>query len=283
MHTIDEGIFYEDCYPGVTVGAISRPHGLLLIDAPLRTEDIRNWRSVLHSRGGGERMLVALDAHYDRTLGLRMMEAPVITHHKTAAVLKKRTGLFKGQGDESGAEWELCAPLGSRRWLQPDFTFTVQVTLHWGKSEINIEHHPGPMQGAAWVLVPQRKVAFVGDAVFKDQPPFLANADIPAWLETLDVLEEMTRDGFVIIIGRSGTAVQQDVIAQRDFLLRVQDALDELHARKAPPKQARSLAPGLLETLTTPANRRGFYTLRLEYGLEAYYRRHYIKEEKRRK
>ncbi|HEB66033.1 MAG TPA: hypothetical protein ENJ02_10910 [Chloroflexi bacterium] len=123
----------------------------------------------------------------------------------------------------------------------------------------------------------------MGDAVFKDQPPFLANADIPAWLETLDVLEEMTRDGFVIIIGRSGTAVQQDVIAQRDFLLRVQEALDELHARKAPPKQARSLAPGLLETLTTPANRRGFYTLRLEYGLEAYYRRHYIKEEKRRK
>ena len=266
----------------MTVGAISRPHGLLLIDAPLRTEDIRNWRSVLHSRGGGERMLVALDAHYDRTLGLRMMEAPVITHHKTAAVLKKRTGLFKGQGDESGAEWELCAPLGSRRWLQPDFTFTVQVVLHWGKSEISIEHHPGPMQGAAWVVVPQREVAFVGDAVFKNQPPFLANADIPAWLETLDLLEEMTRDGF-IVIGRNGPVVQQEVIAQRDFLLRVQEALDDLHARKAPPKQARSLTSALLETLTIPANRRSLYTLRLEYGLEAYYRRHYVKEEKRRK
>ncbi len=283
MHTIDEGIFYEDCYPGVTVGAISQPHGLLLIDAPLRTEDIRNWRSVLHSRGGGERLLAALDAHYDRTLGLRMMEAPVITHHKTAAVLKKRTGLFKGQGDESGAEWELCAPLGSRRWLQPDFTFTSQVTLHWGKSEIHLEHHPGPMQGASWVVMPQHKVAFVGDAVFKNQPPFLANADIPAWMESLDVLENMSRDGFAIIIGRSGTAVQQDVCLQREFLARVQEQLGELHERKAPPKQARALATGLLDMLPIPPNRRGFYTLRLEYGLEAYYRRHYLKEEKRRK
>ncbi len=283
MHTIDEGIFYEDCYPGVTVGAISLPHGLLLIDAPLRTEDIRNWRSVLHSRGGGERMLAVLDAHYDRTLGLRMMEAPVIAHHKTAAVLKKRTGLFKGQGDESGAEWELCAPMGSRRWLQPDFTFTVQLTLHWGSSDVHLEHHPGPMSGAAWVVIPQRKVVFVGDAVFKNQPPFLANADIPAWLESLHTLEELARDGFIIIVGRSGTAVQQDVLAQQEFLTRVQEKLGDLHARKAPPKLARSLAPDLLETLPIPPNRRGFYTLRLEYGLEAYYRKHYLKDEKRKK
>ncbi len=283
MQTIDEGIFYEHCYPGVTVGAISLPHGILLIDAPLRLEDIRSWRSALHSRSGGDRLLVSLDAHYDRTLGTRLMECPIAAHYKTASLIKKRPSIFKGQSDESGAEWELCAPLGSRRWGVPDITFTSQLILHWGGPEIHIEHHAGPMQGSCWVVVPEAKIAFIGDAVFKEQPPFLSNANLSAWMQNLDLLSGEAYQGFTLVSGRGGLVAAEDIRIQRAFLERTHQALEALADEGAPARAARALAPELLESIPYPPKRRGFYTLRLEYGLETYYKRHHLAEEKRKK
>ncbi len=283
MQTIDEGIFYEHCYPGVTIGAITLPHGTIMIDAPLRLEDIRGWRSALHSRGGGERLLVSLDAHLDRTLGVRLMECTVLAHHKTASTLKKRPSIFKGQSDENGAEWELCTPLGSRRWGHPDITFSTQLTLHWGEHNVHIVHHPGPMSGSCWVSVPGAKVVFVGDTVLKEQPPFLSNADIPRWVESLEVLSGEAYQGYTIISGRGGPVTPQDVETQRLFLERVHDALTDLLESGAPAKAARSLAADLLEEISYPARRKGFYTLRLECGLEACYKRNYLKNDKHKR
>ena len=72
MHQINHGIYYEDTYLGVTLGAMVFNQGTILIDAPLRPEDARAWRSVLHNvRGGSSRLMISLDAHLDRTLGAR--------------------------------------------------------------------------------------------------------------------------------------------------------------------------------------------------------------------
>jgi hypothetical protein len=75
MQQIDQSIYIENSYPGVTVGAILFPLGTILIDAPLRAEDARGWLNLLYNLGGKpNRMLVNLDAHPDRTLGARSME-----------------------------------------------------------------------------------------------------------------------------------------------------------------------------------------------------------------
>ena len=85
MQQIDPGIYYEDSYLGVTLGALIMPRGTIMIDAPLRGEDARSWRSVLISqRSGPNRLLVNLDTHPDRTLGARAMECPIVAHKHTA-------------------------------------------------------------------------------------------------------------------------------------------------------------------------------------------------------
>jgi len=82
MIQIKRGIYYEDTYLGVTLGALVFPR-IILIDAPLRPEDARAWRSALHSlRGGSSRLMISLDAHLDRTLGARSMECTVLSHQK---------------------------------------------------------------------------------------------------------------------------------------------------------------------------------------------------------
>jgi len=102
MQQIDRGIFYEDAYPGVTLGAVILPQGTVLIDAPLRMEDARAWLNLLYQQGSKtNRVLVNLDAHPDRSLGARSMECTIIAHQKTAQVFRGRPSIFKGQNAEA--------------------------------------------------------------------------------------------------------------------------------------------------------------------------------------
>ncbi len=184
MQELAHQVFIETTYAGVTLGAINWSHGLILIDAPFRAEDARSWRSALLSLSGGvDRMLINLDAHFDRTLGARTMECTVIGHEKVAEVFRTRPTTFKTQGSETGAEWELYNGLGSIRWLPPDITFSEGMVIHWDESPLRLEQHQGPSIGAIWAVLPDQHIVFVGDTVVPDQPPFLASADLPAWIE----------------------------------------------------------------------------------------------------
>ena len=98
MQEITRNVHIEDQYPGVTLGVIVTPRGLIQIDAPPSPEDARSWRAALMNLGGGmERVLINLDAHPDRTLGARAMDCTVIAHEKTAYTFRNRPGTFKAQ------------------------------------------------------------------------------------------------------------------------------------------------------------------------------------------
>ena len=45
MRQIAPGIYIEDAFAGVTLGALILPHGTIMVDAPLRAEDARTWRA----------------------------------------------------------------------------------------------------------------------------------------------------------------------------------------------------------------------------------------------
>ncbi|NJN79808.1 MAG: hypothetical protein HC797_04675 [Anaerolineales bacterium] len=83
MQEVTKNIYIDDQFPGVTLGVIVTPRGLIQIDAPPSPEDARTWRASLMSLGGGiERVLVNMDAHPDRTLGARAMDCIVVAHEK---------------------------------------------------------------------------------------------------------------------------------------------------------------------------------------------------------
>ena len=70
MHAITKTVYIEDQYPGVLLGVIVRPRGLIQVDAPPSPEDGRTWRATLMNLNAGpDRVLINLDAHPDRTLG----------------------------------------------------------------------------------------------------------------------------------------------------------------------------------------------------------------------
>jgi glyoxylase-like metal-dependent hydrolase (beta-lactamase superfamily II) len=276
MQEISEHVYIERAYPGVTLGAINWPHGLILIDSPFRPEDVRAWRASLLNLGGGvERLLVNLDVHADRTLGARAMECTVVGHEKMAQVFRNRPVTFKAQGNETGAEWEQYNGLGSIRWAPPEITFTDKIRIYWSEPPLELEYRPGPAAGAIWAVVPSQQVVFIGDAVLCDQPPFLAGADLSAWLKTLETLNSPEYANFTVVNGRNGLIAHKHIQNQIDLLRELHARLNALAEAHAAVEDTESLIPEILKKYAPPAYLAEQYTHRLKWGLSQYFTRHY--------
>lgn len=275
MHQIAPGIYIEDAFAGVTLGALIQPHGTVMVDAPLRAEDARAWRSSLTNLSiGSNRILVNLDAHLDRTLGSRALDSTIIAHVSTAQVFRNRPSVFKGHSTDSGAEWEVSNDVFGTRWAVPDITFSDRLYLHWGGPDVILEHHPGPTLGSIWVLIPSAEVVFVGDTILNDQPPFLASANLPAWIESLELLKSSFKQ-FTIVSGRGGLDGKDSIHSQLNILKKILRGLNQLAKKDAPPEMTEGLISDLISMMSLPADRRKHYIQRLRHGLYYYYTQHY--------
>src|SRR5690606_7205931 len=115
----------------------------------------------------------------------------------------------------------------------PEISFVSQLSLHWSDTPVILESHPGPTDGAIWVILPEEKVVFIGDTVIKGQPPFLAHADIPAWLESLEYLQGGDFKGYTMIGGRDGVLSPQAIRSQADALKKIHTKIEKLGAKKS--------------------------------------------------
>jgi len=276
MQEIAEHVFIERSYPGVTLGAINWPHGLVLIDAPFRADDCRAWRSALLNLSGGvDRLLINMDAHVDRTLGVRAMECTVAGHERMAHVFRNRPVTFKTSGVETGAEWELFNGIGGVRWAPPEITFSESLQINFSDHPLRLESHPGPASGAIWAVLPTHQLIFVGDTVVFDQPPFLAAANLSAWLQTLELLGSPTYQNYLIINGRNGLVTQKHVRHMLDFLKETQAMLKQLSDSHANAADTSALLPVLLKFFEFSANHSELYTSRLKWGLAQCFTRNF--------
>jgi hypothetical protein len=276
MQEIAPKLFIETAYPGVTVAGMSWSHGVLLIDAPLRPEDARAWRTALLSlRGGPERWLISLDTHLDRTLGTRSMDCTVIAQERVIDIFRSRPISFKPQASETGAEWELYDNLSSVRWIPPEITFSQSMQIHSGENEMLLESKPASGTGAIWVTLKEEGILFLGDSVVVDQPPFLASADIPAWIASLQPLLTSEYRNRIMISGRSGLITQDKVKTQIKFLEKADAQLRSLGSHPANAAEIEKSAHNLLKNIHCPSDREKLYLNRLKWGLQQAYQRHY--------
>jgi glyoxylase-like metal-dependent hydrolase (beta-lactamase superfamily II) len=272
MQEITPQVFIENSYAGVTIGIIKWSRGLILIDAPFRTEDIRCWRSAILSLGSGlDRLLVNLDAHLDRTLGARAMECTVIGHEKMSQVFRNRPLTFKSQTPETGAEWEKYNNLGSIRWAPPEISFTERLTLQQDDNLIVLEHLPGPSASSIWINLVSENIVFVGDAVIPHQPPYLANADLPVWKNALRQLLSTEFQDYIVISGRGGMVNSMDIRDQLKFLEKVEQIISQLIAAKADPQATNDLVEELIMDFPAKPEDHALYRQRLQWGLHQYY------------
>ncbi len=273
MQEILPDVLVETDLAGVTLGALRTERGTILIDSPLLARDGQNWRAASAKPGASaERLLVLLDEHYDRTIGARALRCTVIAHERASLAFNVRPNNLKIQVPRSGALWEQHDDLGAVHWVLPELTFTRTMLVHWGDPPLLLEHHPGPSKGSIWALQADKKVAFIGDTVTPGQPPFLASADLPVWLDTLGILLTARFRDYHIISGRGFLVSTDDIKAQQVLLKQVTKALQKMSAAGAGARELDIQTAALLENFK-PRNRaeHELFRERLTWGLEQQY------------
>lgn len=280
MEEIANHIYLETGFPGVVVAALNLPRGLLLVDSPLRGEDQRQWRSNLMAlRGTGNMLLVILDAHFDRTLGLRAMDSVVVGQEMAVDIIQGRPSSCRRQDIDAGAECETYDLPGNLRWMIPDMTYTDSLFIHWDDAPVILEHHPGAHTAATWLQYDPEKLLLVGDSIMLNQPPFLQWANLGLWIKELKTLLSDTYRGYTIVSGRNGVVRRKSIEKWMDYLVSIKDAVDETVDKGEGVPDLISKVPGLINKLSFNKNFSELYLHRLTGGLEAYFHRHYIERE----
>ncbi|MCE5207752.1 MAG: hypothetical protein LLG42_05500 [Chloroflexi bacterium] len=279
MQEIGPNVFIETGFAGVTLGVITMGSGVIMIDAPFLPEDIRSWRSSLAMMNGGtDRFLINLDAHVDRIVGARAMDCIVVGQEELAHIFQTRPFPYRSQSMTTGAEWENYESLGTFRWAPPELTFKNEMTMHWDDMPVVLQQCCGAELGSLWVNLPSQRILFLGDLVIPNQPPFLANAQIPLWVETLNLLLEPEFDGYTLIGGRSGVIRQEDIRWQIRFLEKVQNLLEELKDQNTPESEIEAMIPCLMAEFEDSPSQMALFQKRLNWGLTMYYLRNYFPE-----
>jgi len=262
-------------------GIVVRAEGTILIDSPPCPQDSRLWRARCRNLSDGmNTLLVYLDAHADRTLGARMLEVPVLAHEHTVQVFRGRAAIFRVQGSPRGEAWERCSQISNMRWAPPQIGITHRMEIFWDKAPVVVEHHPGAHPGALWVIVPDQKVVFVGDTVTFHQPPFLAHANLPLWMEAIETLLAPNFGDFLVVSGRDGLVPTSALHHMLEFLQTTHAKIEALAQKGGTPEDAAALAPDLLtmwdfDRVHEP-DLPEFYLARLRQGLQRYFTSQYI-------
>jgi len=276
MEEIANHIFIESRCCGVVLAVLKLKDGLIIVDAPFKPEDQQNWRAKLKEfRGANKRLLVMLDTHIDRTLGIRALETNVLGHANAVEIMRERPTTARGQDNDAGADWEPFDLPANIRWAIPDMTYSKRVTIHWDDQPVEITHHFGSHLAGSWLQVPAEKIIFIGDSIVLGQPPFLAWSDLDQWLLDLAWLGSDEFKGYQIISGRNGLVKKNAIEKMVKLLSQIKIVVDDLAGENNRIVEIIKVVPSLLKKFTYDKTCQEQYENRLIWGLDQYLKRHY--------
>src|SRR4029079_5807415 len=103
--------------------------------------------------------------------------------------------------------------------------------LHLGSRAIQVRSFPGHTGGDSIVIVPDAKVAFLGDLFWRHMLPNLIDASTREWVETLDAVAAMNEPGYTFVPGHGDVGDAQDIAAFRDYLTTLRTLVTEARAQ----------------------------------------------------
>lgn len=272
MQEIAPNIFIDNNSLGLVTGIIRTEKGTVLVDPPLRHDEVKSWRSgTARLVTGDARYLICLDTNYDRLVSSKGTECTTIMQENFMAASKQRPTSSRMSEDTylHAESHDLLG--GSNRWMPPEIVYSKDLQLYMDDLEIRLEHHAGSNHAATWVILPKAKIVFVGDAVLTDQAPFLAYADLGAWHEDLKLLASRTYKGYQIVSARSGLVDQDQVRAMSKLIGFIQGLLEPLYEKDADLEAYYDVIPRILRKFELNGSQHEISFNRLRWGITTYY------------
>lgn len=280
MEEIAYNVFIENDFRGVVLGAIILDQGLIFVDAPIYFEHVQVWQKRMAPLSDGlpNKLVVMMDTHIDRVMGVRALEIDILGHQNAIDILTNRTNTLRAQDIDCGALYTPDDLTTNIHWPVPNLSFTDQISLYWDDEPVIVTHQPGAHSAGAWVDCRAEKVIFVGDSVVVHQPPFLAWADLDMWIAELTWLISDVYKGYKIVSSRSGIVTRRSIDWMIRFLMTVKEVVVELAASENKSEAIAAAVPVLLRRMRFDKAHMDCYRSRLTWGLDQYLQKHYPKE-----
>jgi cyclase len=189
------GVFINNHYRGCTPGFIHTEEGIVLVDAPLIPKQAMDWREQIEEEFPGEPFLylVNTDHHRGHALGNQyFMPIKVIAHERAHKEMSGYTDNFKERVRNSyKREPEIQAQLNNIEIIPPHVTFTSRAKLLYGQRVIELIYVGGHTPATSIVWLPNDGVCFVGDILWVDQHPYMAQGNTLEWLSALELIRNL--------------------------------------------------------------------------------------------
>jgi glyoxylase-like metal-dependent hydrolase (beta-lactamase superfamily II) len=216
------------------------PQGVLVVDAlgspALALELLAEIRRITSAP---VRYVVVTHYHADHIYGLQAFK------DAGATIIAQRDGLLYLNSDTAQlrlkASREELAPAvdDNTRLVAADRWIEQPTTLQLGGLDFLLQpagpaHTPEDLV----VWVPQRKLLFAGDLVFRGRIPFVGQADSGRWISALDTLLSFDADIIVPGHGPVSASAHADLELTRDYLVYLRQTMGEAARNMDPFEQA---------------------------------------------
>jgi cyclase len=269
------GIFINTLYRGCTPAFIRTDEGIVLIDTPLIPKQAIDWREQIEQQYPGAPLLFIIntDHHRGHALGNQyFMPCKVIAHERAYKEMAGYTENFKERVRNSfKREPEIQAQLTNIIIIPPHITFTNRATLLHGDRRIELIFVGGHTPATSLVWLPEEKICFVGDIVWVDQHPYMAQGNTLEWLRALELIRNL---GAATLVPGHGP------ICTPDTTYRVGEYINFMRGRvrdyyrtgKTKNETKAGLVAEMLEWFPVPPERKAKIESQIKSGLNRVYR-----------
>lgn len=238
MREISPGIFIETDHRGANYAGIVTDVGVVVVDTPMVPSQARAFRDEL-SRVSGKKpflYLVNTDHHRGHILGNQYFQpTPVVAHEQAWKHMKGYGDNFKQRViDSFKKEPEVQAQLTDIQVIVPKITFSHRLDIVRGGRDLRIIRIGGHTAATSVIWMPDERILFVGDAVWVDQHPYMAQANSKEWLDGLTFIRKFKPDK--IVPGR-GPVCGREATDRMSEYIRYMRARVRLNYRQGKTKQ----------------------------------------------
>ena len=220
MREISPGIYVETDQRGANYGGIVTDVGVIVLDTPMVPNQARAFRDDLRRLSGGKPFLYVIntDHHRGHIMGNQFFQpTPVVAHEYAWKHMKGYGDNFKQRViDSFKKEPEVQSQLTDIQIVVPKITFSHRLDIVRGGRDVRIIKVGGHTAATSVVWLPEERLLFVGDGVWVDQHPYMAQANSKEWLDGLTYIRKLKADQIVPgrgpVCGREATERMSEYI-----------------------------------------------------------------------
>jgi cyclase len=166
----------------------------------------------------GPTLLYISHRHFDHFAGADAIDAPVIGHWLTRAVMARYTQEWM---DRNIAEWTrqgMVVPelLRDPKVILPQILFDSRLDVQVGSSAVQLLHVGGHCNDQTVAYLPKQRVLFARDNIIHEKPVYTGDGDLFTWMEALRRFKELKPE--VVIPGHGSVGGPELIDVQIDYL-----------------------------------------------------------------